>query len=66
MTRIRVTFWSLVVVTVLTSGVLVRALEAFPSAATGATVGITGVIATVTGGLAVRIAIVVARWSDTP
>lgn len=59
MTRIRVTFWSLVVVTILASGALVRALEAPPSAATGATVAITGIIAAISGGLALRIAVVV-------
>lgn len=66
MTRIRVTFWSLIVVTVLVSGVLTRALAAPPSGATGVTVAVTGLVAAVTGGLALRIAVVVARWKDTP
>jgi len=64
MTRIRVTFWSLVVATILTAGVLTRALEAPPSTAVGATVAISGLAAALAGGLAVRIAVVVARHRD--
>lgn len=65
MTRIRITFWSLVVVTILVSGALLRALEAAPSATTGTTVAVTGIIAATTGALALRIAVVVAGRGGT-
>lgn len=66
MARIRVTFWSLVVVTILAFGVFARVLDAAPSAGTRATVAVTAATATVAGGLAVRIAVVVARWRAAP
>lgn len=61
MTRIRVTFWGLVVTTILASGALARALDAPPAASTGVAVAATGVVAAVAGALALRIAVVVAR-----
>lgn len=61
MTRVRVTFWSLVVTAILASGALARALDAPPAAGTGVAVAVAGVIAAVAGVLALRIAVVVAR-----
>lgn len=61
MNRILVTFWALVVVTIVTSGVLSRALGAPPSAGTGTTVALAGLLAVVSGALALRILIVTTR-----
>ena len=61
MTRIRVTFWSLVVLTIAASGVLTRALGAPPSAGTGTTVAVAGILAALSGALALRILVVETR-----
>jgi hypothetical protein len=64
MTRVRITFWALVTAAVLALGILTRALDAAPSPATGLTVAVAGVVATVAAGLALRIAVVLARHGD--
>lgn len=64
MTRIRVTFWSLVLVTILATGALASALDAPPSPVTGLRVAVAGLAAAVAGMLALRIAVVVARHRE--
>ncbi|MGB3829384.1 MAG: hypothetical protein WA962_11470 [Ornithinimicrobium sp.] len=61
MTRIRLTFWGLLVVTTLASGVFTRALGAPPSTKTGTTVAVAGLLAVVSGVLALRMLVVATR-----
>ena len=65
MTRIRLTFWTLAVVTVGAVGLVSRAAGWPASPVVGATLATAGLIAVVAGGLALRIAIVVARPART-
>lgn len=61
MVRVQVTFWALVVVTIVASGVFTRALGAPPSAETAMAVAVAGLLAVLSGTLALRILIVVTR-----
>lgn len=61
MTRVRRTFWVLVAVAVLATGSLSRALTAPPGGATGLAVALTGLVAVVAAGLALRILAVTGR-----
>lgn len=61
MTRMRVTFWTLVTVAIGATGLVSRALS-WPSGATTAlTVAIAGAVTALTAGIALRMAVVVTR-----
>lgn len=61
MSRVRRTFWLLVTVAVVATGVLSRSLTARPGPATGAAVALAGLVALAAVGMAVRILVVTGR-----
>ena len=63
MTRVRGTFWGLVVVAVLAAGALSRAIAARPGPAAALTLAGAAIVLALAAGLAIRIAVVVGRGS---
>lgn len=61
MRRVRITFWVLIVTAIISTGVLMRALNWNASAGAGITVGATGLVTAVALALAARILVVVNR-----
>lgn len=61
MQRVRTTFWALVVITVVSTGLLMRAVAWRASPLAGITVAAAGFVAVVAVGLAARILVVTSR-----
>lgn len=61
MTRMRVTFWTLVTVAIGATGLVSRALGWRSGATTALTVAIAGLVTALTAGLALRMAVVATR-----
>lgn len=66
MRRVRLTFWVLVVTAVISTGVLMGALDWSAGSAAGITVGAAGLVTAVALALATRILVVVSRGRRTP